>query len=85
MKSLKRKLHDPIERMSLADMIVAYTINGAYANFIENETGSIEVGKKADIFVLERNLFDIPASEIADTQVFITIFEGQILGQNCSG
>ena len=67
----------PEERMSLEDMIAAYTINGAYANFIENETGSIEVGKKADMVVLDRNLFDIQESEIADTQVLMTLFEGQ--------
>ena len=58
-------------------MIAAYTINGAHANFVENETGSIEVGKKADMVVLERNLFEIPESEIADTQVLMTIFEGR--------
>ena len=67
----------PDERMSLEDMIAAYTINGAYANFIENETGSIEVGKKADMVVLDRNLFEIQESEIADTQVLMTLFEGQ--------
>jgi predicted amidohydrolase YtcJ len=74
----------PDERMSLEDMIAAYTINGAYANFIENETGSIEVGKKADMVVLDRNLFDIPESEIADTQVLMTIFEGQTLRRGSS-
>lgn len=74
----------PAERMSLADMIAAYTINGAYANFIENETGSIEVGKKADLVVLDRNLFEIPESEIADTQVLMTIFEGQTLKRDSS-
>jgi len=67
----------PTERMSLADMIAGFTINGAYANFVENETGSIEVGKKADMVVLDRNLFDIPATEIADTNVLMTLFEGK--------
>ena len=66
----------PEERMSLADMIATFAINGAYANFVENETGSIEVGKKADMVVLERNLFEIPQSEICDTRVLMTIFEG---------
>ena len=74
----------PEERMSLEDMIAAYTINGAYANFVENETGSIEVGKKADLVVLDRNLFDIPDSEIADTQVLMTMFEGRTVRRNNS-
>ena len=72
----------PEERMSLADMIAAYTINGAYANFIENETGSIEVGKKADMVVLDRNLFEIAESEIADTRALMTMFEGRIVRQD---
>ena len=69
----------PNERMSLEDMITGYTINGAYANLVENETGSIEVGKKADLVVLDRNLFDIPETEIADTNVLLTLFEGKAI------
>jgi len=65
------------ERMTLPDMIASFTINGAYANFIEDETGSIEVGKKADLVVLERNLFDIPTEEIGDVKVLMTMFEGK--------
>jgi len=67
----------PGERMTLADMIASFTINGAYANFMEDETGSIEVGKRADLVVLERNLFDIPTEEIGDVNVLMTMFEGQ--------
>jgi predicted amidohydrolase YtcJ len=72
----------PDERMSLEDMIAAYTINGAYANFIEDVTGSIEAGKKADMIVLDRNLFEISESEIADAQVLMTIFEGKTVRRN---
>ena len=67
----------PSERMTLPDMIASFTINGAYANFMEAETGSIEVGKKADLVVLERNLFDIPTEEIGDVNVLMTMFEGK--------
>jgi len=67
----------PQERITLEDMLAAFTINGAYANFIENETGSIEVVKKADMVVLDRNLFESPVTEIAETNVFMTLFEGK--------
>ncbi len=67
----------PAERMTLPEMIASFTINGAYANFMEAETGSIEVGKKADLVVLERNLFDIPTEEIGDVNVVMTMFEGK--------
>ncbi|MED1305292.1 amidohydrolase, partial [Bacillus pacificus] len=51
---------NPTERVSLSDMIKSYTINGAYANFTDHETGSIKVGKKADLVVLDQNLFEVP-------------------------
>jgi len=65
------------ERVDLATMIDAYTINGAYTMSLEDEQGSIEVGKRADLVVLDRNLFDIPASEISDANVTMTIFDGR--------
>jgi predicted amidohydrolase YtcJ len=66
----------PEERVDLATMLAAYTIGGAYANFEERESGSIEVGKKADLVVLDRNLFAIPPQEIGRTRVLATYFEG---------
>jgi predicted amidohydrolase YtcJ len=66
----------PEERASLEDLITSFTYNGAYANFLENETGSIEVGKQADIIVLDQNLFEIPANEIAKTRVLLTLVDG---------
>jgi predicted amidohydrolase YtcJ len=67
----------PDERASLEDMIASFTINGAYVNFMESITGSLEVGKLADIIVLDRNLFEIPETEISEAKVLMTLFEGE--------
>ena len=67
----------PEERLDLPDAIAAATIGSAYVNHAETETGSIEVGKLADVVVLDRDPFEHPASEIADTQVDLTFVEGE--------
>ncbi|MEN3335490.1 MAG: hypothetical protein V7641_4855 [Blastocatellia bacterium] len=67
----------PEETVDLAEMLAGYTINGAYVNFEETETGSIEVGKAADLIVLNRNLFEIPAHEIHQAKVLLTLLEGR--------
>jgi predicted amidohydrolase YtcJ len=66
----------PAERIQLPEALAAFTINAAYTNRLEKTTGSIEVGKKADLVVLDRNLFAIPATAIADAKVLVTLFEG---------
>lgn len=68
---------NPKEKVSLAEMIKTYTINGAYANFLEKETGSIKVGKKADLVVLDKNLFKIPKHDIHTTKILLTLLEGK--------
>ncbi len=67
----------PEERATLEQMIRSFTINGAFANFLEKETGSIEVGKSADFVVLDKNLFTIPVTEINKAKVLLTFFEGK--------
>jgi predicted amidohydrolase YtcJ len=67
----------PEECVTLEQMIRSLTINGAYANFLENETGSIEIGKKADLIVLNKNLLNIPVTEISEAKVLLTLFEGK--------
>ncbi|MDH3305201.1 MAG: amidohydrolase [Gammaproteobacteria bacterium] len=65
------------ERVDLRTMIDAYTINGAYQMGLEHEQGSIEVGKRADLIVLDRNLFELSASEINEAKVTMTVFDGR--------
>ncbi len=70
------------ERVSLATMIDAYTINGAWLMHQEDRVGSIEVGKRADLVVLDRDLFTIPSTEISETKVVMTLLDGEIIYLN---
>jgi predicted amidohydrolase YtcJ len=69
----------PGQRPSLDTLIAAYTINGAYAAKTEHFTGSIETGKRADLAILERNLFEIPPEEIYGTEVTATLLDGRVV------
>ena len=67
------------EHVDLATMIDAYTINGAWQIHAEDVAGSIEAGKRADIAIYDRNLFEIDAYEISEARVDFTIFDGRIV------
>lgn len=67
----------PAESIALPEALAAFTINAAYTNRDEKNTGSLEVGKRANLAVLDRNLFEIPPSEMSDTKVLVTLFEGR--------
>jgi predicted amidohydrolase YtcJ len=67
------------EFVDLATMIDAYTINGAWQIHAEDVSGSIEIGKRADIVVYDRNLFEIDVYEISEAVVDLTIFDGRIV------
>lgn len=69
----------PEERVDLETMLRAYTIAGAMAGDLEDETGSITAGKKADLVVLDRNLFEITPQEISETEVDMTLLEGRVV------
>ena len=71
------KVFLPEERVSLPEILAAYTINGAYLGHWENETGSLEAGKSADLIVLDKNLFAIDPREIHNTKVLWTLFRGR--------
>ena len=68
---------NPQEAVDLATMIEGYTINGAYLMHQDKEVGSIEIGKRADLIVLDCNLFEIPATEVNQAKVLLTVFNGQ--------
>lgn len=66
----------PAERVTREQMIDSFTIGGARANFLEDETGSIEVGKSADLVVLDTNILTCPEEKIGNAAVVLTVFRG---------
>ncbi len=66
----------PDQRLDLDTALLAYTTGSAWVSRLETDTGSIEVGKLADLVVLDRNLRDIPDGLIADASVRLTVVGG---------
>jgi len=67
----------PDERIDLPTALAGFTINSAYVNHLDHLTGSIEIGKRADLAVLDRDLFAHPVEEIADASVMLTFVDGE--------
>ncbi len=63
----------PGETIALDEAVAAYTINAAFLNSIDDMTGSVEVGKYADLIVLDQDLFKIPIQDVSDVQVLLTL------------
>jgi hypothetical protein len=67
----------PDERLSLEEAIRGFTLGSAYVNHQDDTTGSLTVGKLADLVVLDRDLFDRGAGEIGEARVVGTFIEGE--------
>ena len=66
----------PEQRLDLETAIAAYTNGGAYVTF-EDDSGSLEAGKRADLIVLDRNVFELPARRIHEARVLWTLADGR--------
>ena len=66
----------PDERIELIDALAAFTTGTAFVNHLDGEVGSIEVGKAADLVVLDRDLFDRAAGAIGEARVVATFIDG---------
>jgi predicted amidohydrolase YtcJ len=70
----------PEERVSVKRMIRSFTLDGAKANFLEKRTGTIKVGKRADLVVLDTNLLEVAdKAELFDAHVLFTMGSGEVL------
>jgi predicted amidohydrolase YtcJ len=78
---IKRESEPPLpgEEVNVGDAIASYTINGAFLNHQDSTTGSIEIGKLADLVVLSDNLFDVDPIRISEVKVLLTVMDGDIV------
>jgi predicted amidohydrolase YtcJ len=58
-------------------MLRAYTANGAWLSREEGWRGTLEAGRAADLIVLDRDLYAVPASEIGRARVLLTLLDGR--------
>lgn len=68
----------PDLRISVDDALRGVTIEAAYAIQMEDEIGSIKVGKKADFTILEQDPYAIPPENLKDIPIWGTVFEGEV-------
>jgi predicted amidohydrolase YtcJ len=74
-----RGVHPPFlpeERLTLEEAIAAFTLGSAWVNHLDTETGSIAVGKQADLAVVDRDLFPPDAGPIGAGRVLATFVAG---------
>ncbi|PNU06925.1 amidohydrolase [Novosphingobium guangzhouense] len=65
------------EAVTLAQAVKSYTLDVAYVNHLDQETGSIRPGKSADLVVLDKDIFKLDARRIHQTKVLMTMFKGK--------
>ncbi|MBI4523678.1 MAG: amidohydrolase [Deltaproteobacteria bacterium] len=67
------------QKITPKEALIASTINGSYVTFEEKKKGSIEAGKLADLVVLDRDLLSVPANEIKEIKVLVTMVAGKVV------
>jgi len=71
----------PDDSADIDSLIRGFTIDAAYQLHMEDEIGSLEIGKKADLVVLDRNLFETDPYEIHKVEALMTLMDGKVVFQ----
>jgi predicted amidohydrolase YtcJ len=71
----------PEQKISIEQAVAAYTAGSAFAEFQENEKGTLARGRLADLVVLSHDVFNIPAVQLKDVSVLTTIVGGRVVHQ----
>ena len=69
----------PQENLGREEAVRGFTLDAAYAGFMEKRVGSLESGKRADFIVLDQDIFEIEASDIASVKVLQTWLDGELV------
>ena len=75
----------PEQRLTREQAIRLYTIDNAYITFAEDEKGSLEVGKLADLIVLDRDILECPVDRVKDISVERTYLGGKLVYSAAGG
>ena len=70
---------EPAQKLTRMEALHAMTLAAAYAGFEEHDKGSIEVGKLADLTVLNQDLITVPEEDILNTEVLLTMVGGEVV------
>jgi len=71
-------IKNPSNRITVKEAIESYSINGAKLLHMEDKIGSLEVGKMADLIVVDQNVLEIPSDQIHKTRVLMTMMDGKV-------
>lgn len=69
----------PQQKISVEQAVIAYTVNNAWVGYQEDDLGTIEAGKMADLVILDENIFDIAPEKIIDTKIALTMIGGNVM------
>lgn len=69
----------PDEKLTVEEAVRLFTIWNAYGAFEENEKGSLEIGKAADLTILDKDIFEVDPHDIASIKVVATIVDGKTI------
>ena len=78
----EREVFLPDERVSLGDALAWFTVGSAWVSHLERETGTVEVGKAADLVVLDRDIFAPDAGHLGEGRVLLTLVEGETVHED---
>lgn len=70
---------DPAEALTREEAMAAYTLGAAYAEFAEQEKGTLRPGKLADFAVLSQDVFTAPAAQLPATESILTVIGGKVV------
>lgn len=69
----------PAQAISLAEALAGFTIGAAYVNHDDADAGTLEIGKRADLVLIDRDLFALDAGPIGDAKVELTVANGLVV------
>ncbi|MBK8464837.1 MAG: amidohydrolase [Chloracidobacterium sp.] len=69
----------PEQKITVDEAVRAFTYGSAYAEFQENEKGTLEIGKLADLIIISDDIFTIDATKIGTAKVLTTIIDGKVV------